>query len=42
VDAVSASAHLDRALVRQSVEGRFGVDRMVSEYLSLYRRLVSG
>jgi glycosyltransferase involved in cell wall biosynthesis len=42
VDAVSHSAGLDRSRVRQSVELRFGVDRMVSEYLSLYRRIVSG
>ncbi len=33
---------LDRRKVRASVEARFGVERMVDEYLALYRRIVSG
>ena len=33
---------LDRRKVRASVEGRFGVERMVDEYLALYRRIVAG
>jgi glycosyltransferase involved in cell wall biosynthesis len=40
VAAVDASEALDRAAVRASVEGRFGVDRMVDDYLALYRRVV--
>jgi glycosyltransferase involved in cell wall biosynthesis len=40
LEAVHATAGLDRRRVRESVEARFGVDRMVSEYLSLYRRIV--
>jgi glycosyltransferase involved in cell wall biosynthesis len=38
--AVEAASELDRAAVRASVERRFGVDRMVDEYLALYRRVV--
>ena len=33
---------LDRRKVRDSVAARFGVERMVDEYLTLYRRVVSG
>ena len=33
---------LDRRQVRDSVVTRFGVERMVDEYLALYRRIVSG
>jgi glycosyltransferase involved in cell wall biosynthesis len=40
VAAVQASSTLDRAAVRASVEGRFDVDRMVDDYLALYRRVV--
>jgi glycosyltransferase involved in cell wall biosynthesis len=40
--AVEQAAALDRAEVRASVEVRFGVERMVDEYLALYRRLVGG
>ena len=40
VVAVHASETLDRAAVRASVETRFGVDRMVDDYLALYRRVV--
>jgi glycosyltransferase involved in cell wall biosynthesis len=38
--AVDAAAELDRAAVRASVERRFAVDRMVDDYLALYRRIV--
>ena len=31
---------LDRRGVRESVQARFGVERMVDEYLALYRRIV--
>ena len=40
VAAVHASATLDRALVRASVEQRFDANRMVDDYLALYRRVV--
>src|SRR5436190_9820674 len=40
VDAVHASAGLDRAAVRASVERRFDANRMVDDYLALYRRVV--
>ena len=33
---------LDRRKVRESVKQRFGVERMVDEYLSLYQRIVAG
>jgi glycosyltransferase involved in cell wall biosynthesis len=39
--AVDAAARLDRTRVRASVERRFAVDRMVDDYVNLYRRLVS-
>ncbi len=38
--AVDAAPDLDRAAVRASVERRFAVDRMVDDYLALYRRIV--
>ena len=38
--AVQASSHIDRIAVRASVEHRFDVDRMVDEYLAVYRRVV--
>ena len=38
--AVRASSSLDRTAVRASVEDRFDVDRMVDEYLAVYRRVV--
>ena len=41
VAAVHASAHLDRLLVRASVERRFDVERMVDEYLEVYRHIVT-
>ena len=40
VAAVHASGALDRAAVRASVEARFGVERMVDDYLALYRHVV--
>jgi len=40
VEALSDAAHLDRLGVRESIEGRFGVARMVDEYLALYYRIL--
>jgi glycosyltransferase involved in cell wall biosynthesis len=40
VAAVCAAKGLDRAVVRASVEQRFDVNRMVDDYLALYRRVV--
>jgi glycosyltransferase involved in cell wall biosynthesis len=40
VGAVAAAAVLDRAAVRERAEQRFGVDRMVTEYLAVYERLL--
>jgi glycosyltransferase involved in cell wall biosynthesis len=40
VAAVHASGGLDRTVVRASVEQRFDVNRMVDDYLALYRRIV--
>jgi glycosyltransferase involved in cell wall biosynthesis len=40
VSAVHASNALDRAAVRASVEGRFDANRMVDDYLAVYRRVV--
>jgi glycosyltransferase involved in cell wall biosynthesis len=37
--AVGAATGLERATVRASVERRFDADRMVDEYLALYRRI---
>ncbi len=42
VEALGAAAHLDRRRVRDSIEGRFGVARMVDEYLALYHRILDG
>jgi glycosyltransferase involved in cell wall biosynthesis len=42
VAAVATVAGFDRAGVRASVEGRFGVDRMVDDYLDLYRSILAG
>ncbi len=41
VTAVRASAGLDGAAVRTSVEKRFDADRMVDDYLALYHRVVA-
>jgi glycosyltransferase involved in cell wall biosynthesis len=40
VDAVHMTGELNRAAVRASVEQRFDVNRMVDDYLALYRRIV--
>ena len=40
VAAVDASSSLDRAAVRSSVEERFDTERMVDDYLAVYRRVV--
>jgi glycosyltransferase involved in cell wall biosynthesis len=39
--AVPAAARLDRRQVRASVEEHFSADRMVEDYLALYRRVIS-
>ncbi len=41
VAAVGRVQELDRAAVRASVERRFDVNRMVDDYLALYRRILS-
>jgi glycosyltransferase involved in cell wall biosynthesis len=40
VAAVDSAAALDRAAIRAVVQRRFGVDRMVEEYLTVYDRVV--
>jgi len=40
VAAVHASGRVDREAVRASVEERFDVERMVDDYLALYRRVI--
>jgi hypothetical protein len=40
VEAVRSAGQVDRAGVRRSIATRFHVDRMVDEYLALYRRLL--
>jgi glycosyltransferase involved in cell wall biosynthesis len=40
VAAVDASSSLDRVAVRSSVEERFDAERMVDDYLTVYRRVV--
>jgi len=42
VAAVAVAAWLDRGLVRATAARRFGVDRMVDEYLAVYERVVNG
>jgi glycosyltransferase involved in cell wall biosynthesis len=37
---VGAAAALDRVAIRRVAERRFGVDRMVEEYLAIYQRLL--
>jgi glycosyltransferase involved in cell wall biosynthesis len=37
---VDAAVALDRASIRRVAERRFGVDRMVDDYLAIYRRLL--
>jgi glycosyltransferase involved in cell wall biosynthesis len=41
VDAVHASAGMDRLAVRASVEHRFNSNRMVDDYLAVYRRVIA-
>ena len=41
VAAIDCVARLDRTAVRASVAERFGVERMVDDYLALYQRLVA-
>ncbi|MGH8962371.1 MAG: glycosyltransferase family 4 protein [Jatrophihabitantaceae bacterium] len=41
VAAVERAAGLDRAAVRARAVSRFGVDRMVTQYLAVYRRIIS-
>ncbi len=40
IRAVETAAGIDRNAVRASVEHRFGVDRMVDQYLDVYRRII--
>lgn len=40
--AVVESLDLDRSQVRDSVVGRFGVDRMVDDYIRVYQRAIAG
>ena len=40
VDAVHASGGMDRLAVRASVEHRFDSNRMVDDYLAVYRRVI--
>jgi glycosyltransferase involved in cell wall biosynthesis len=42
VEAVDGVAELDAEGVRASVERRFDKDRMVDEYIAVYRRIVDG
>jgi glycosyltransferase involved in cell wall biosynthesis len=41
VAAVERAVRLDRAAVRQRAASRFGVDRMVAEYLRVYHRVLA-
>ncbi len=41
VAAVPLAAALDRGLIRATAERRFGVDRMVDEYVALYQRILT-
>jgi glycosyltransferase involved in cell wall biosynthesis len=41
VDAIEAAVHLDRAAVHERAAARFGVDRMVDDYLRVYERILS-
>ncbi|HLZ48984.1 MAG TPA: glycosyltransferase, partial [Candidatus Limnocylindria bacterium] len=42
VDAIARVARLDRPTIRDRACARFSQDRMVSEYLALYERIVAG
>ena len=39
--AVERAVRLDRKVIRQTAERRFGAARMVDDYLTLYRRLLA-
>lgn len=41
VNAASDAARLDRATIRRSIEGRFEADRMIDDYLHLYRQVIA-
>jgi glycogen synthase len=41
VIATNDVARLDRATVRRSIEGRFEADRMIDDYLRLYRQVIA-
>jgi len=41
VAAIERAVRLDRAAVRERAASRFGVDRMVTEYLSVYQRILA-
>ena len=41
IAAVPAAAELDRRTVRATAERRFGVDRMVEDYLAVYREILA-
>jgi hypothetical protein len=40
VDAIEAAVRLDRARVRACAAERFGVDRMVDDYMRVYERVL--
>lgn len=42
VAAVAASVQLDRAAVHERAAARFGVERMVTDYLAVYEKLLGG
>ncbi len=41
IGVVPAAAELDRRIVRATAERRFSVDRMVEDYLAVYRDILS-
>jgi hypothetical protein len=41
VVAVEAAVRLDRRAIRERAASRFGVDRMVDEYLQVYRSIAA-
>jgi glycosyltransferase involved in cell wall biosynthesis len=41
IGVVPAAAELDRRIVRATAERRFSVDRMVEDYLAVYRGVLS-
>jgi glycosyltransferase involved in cell wall biosynthesis len=42
VAAVTSAANLDRCAIRQRAVTRFGIDRMVTSYIDVYRRVLQG